>query len=155
VSRRLDPRGGGVIGNLLYGLATMLVCLLLQAVLLVAVVRYYGRRRQRISAVSIRASFSVLMVVMVMLVAGNLLQAAAWATLFRLLGEFASFEEAYYHSMVNFATLGYGDVVMSDERKLLGPLEAVNGVVMIGVTTSVLLAVIQDLRRRAVRARRS
>jgi hypothetical protein len=55
---------------------------------------------------------------------GNRLQMALWAGLFLVLGEFPTFETAFYHSVVNFTTLGYGDVVMSEEKRLLGALEA-------------------------------
>ena len=62
---------------------------------------------------------------------------------------------AFYHSSVNFATLGYGDVVMSAKHKLLGPLEAVNGALMIGVSTGALMAAFQDATKRAIQAARS
>jgi hypothetical protein len=91
---------------------------------------------------------------MLILVVGNLAQVAIWALLFMWLGEFAEFAEAFYHSMVNFATLGYGDFVMSEERKLLGPLEAINGVIMIGLSSAMLLAAFQDALRKTIEARR-
>jgi hypothetical protein len=72
-----------------------------------------------------------------------------WAALFVFCGEFQNFSTAFYHSVVNFSTLGYGDVVMSENRRLLGSLEAANGVLMLGLTTSVLYAVLQALMRRA------
>ena len=57
---------------------------------------------------------------------GNLVQIALWAALFMWLGEFTKvYYEAIYHSAVNFTSLGYGDVVMSKNWKLLGPFEAV------------------------------
>ncbi len=45
---------------------------------------------------------------------------------------------------MNFATLGYGDIVMSERNRFLGPLEAINGALMIGVSTAALLATFQD-----------
>ena len=51
-----------------------------------------------------------------------------WGGLFLWLGEFDQPYDAIYHSAVNFSSLGYGDIVMTRERRLLGPLEAVNGV---------------------------
>jgi len=68
---------------------------------------------------------------------------------FMNLGEFTDFATAFYHSTVNFATLGYGDLVMSEKRRLLGALEAVNGVLMIGLSTSVLFAILNVLMQRA------
>jgi len=49
---------------------------------------------------------------------------------------------------VNFATLGYGDIVMSEKHKLLGPLESINGVLMIGVSSAALLATFQHTLKK-------
>jgi hypothetical protein len=40
-----------------------------------------------------------------------------------LLGEFRDFASALYHSGVIFTTLGHGDIVVAQQRRLLGPLE--------------------------------
>jgi hypothetical protein len=62
-----------------------------------------------------------------------------------LCGEFTSFAAAFYHSAMNYTSLGYGDVVMSPSWKLLGPLEAANGMLMFGISTAMIFAVIQRL----------
>ena len=49
---------------------------------------------------------------------------------------------------MNFASLGYGDIVMSKSWKLLGPLEAVNGVLMVGMSGAALVAVLQQLIKK-------
>ncbi len=46
---------------------------------------------------------------------------------------------------MNFSSLGYGDIVMRHERKLLGPLEAVNGVLMLGMSAATLMAIVQHM----------
>ena len=74
--------------------------------------------------------------VMLMLVVGNLVQGGIWALLFVFLGEFSDWATAYYFSLVNFSTFGYGDIVMSERWRILGPLQAINGVLMIGVSTA-------------------
>lgn len=76
------------------------------------------------------------------LLVAALAQVALWAAAFMLCGEFADFETAYYHSAVNFTTLGYGDVVMSRHWRLLGPLEALNGSLMLGLSTAMLFTVL-------------
>ena len=65
--------------------------------------------------------------------------------LFMWLGEFSEIYEAAHHSAVNFTSLGYGDFVMKKEWKLLGPLEALNGVLMLGMTASSLMAILQHM----------
>lgn len=62
---------------------------------------------------------------------------------------FAAMSIAFYHSTVNFTTLGYGDMVMNDSRRLLGALEAANGVLMFGLTTGFLYSVLNIFLRRA------
>jgi hypothetical protein len=80
---------------------------------------------------------------------------AIWALLFQIVGEFGHFDVAFYHSAVNFSTLGYGDIVMSDQHKLLGPLQAINGVLMIGVSTAALMAAFQDAIKKTIDARKA
>lgn len=140
--------------NLLLGLPTMVLGLFLQSLLFAGAVRYYARRDYLIRSPSFWASLAVIKGVMLLLVAGILAQVAIWALLFQVLGEFDRFSEAFYHSAVNFATLGYGDIVMSPARKLLGALEAINGVIMIGVTTAALMSAFDDAFRKTLEARK-
>ncbi|TDI59839.1 MAG: two pore domain potassium channel family protein [Alphaproteobacteria bacterium] len=139
--------------NLLFGIPTMVLCLLLQSMLIVVAVRFYKRRDAEVANPSLWSTMMVVSSVMLILVFGNLAQLTIWAMLFLFLGEFSNLGDAVYHSAVNFATLGYGDVVMSDRHKFLGPLEAVNGVLMIGVSTAALTIVFQDAFRKTLRAR--
>ncbi len=139
--------------NFVLGLLTMVICLLMQSILLIRVVRYYVNNEHLIKQGSFWSSLAILKSVMLLLVAGNLLQVAIWALLFLLLGEFELFSEAFYHSAVNFSTLGYGDLVMSQDHRLLGPLESINGVLMIGVSTALLMTALQDTMGKMLRAR--
>ena len=140
--------------NLLFGLSTMIACLFLQSLLVIAAIRYYRRHGHWLTNPSFWSSSVVMAGVMLLLVIGNMAQVALWALLFVLLEEFQQFSEAFYHSAVNFATLGYGDVVMSAEHKLLGPLEAINGALMIGVSTAAMISTFQHEIRATPGARR-
>jgi Ion channel len=75
----------------------------------------------------------------------HLLEIGVWSALFMLCGEFGAFATAYYHSAVNYTTLGYGDLIMTPRWRLLGPLEAATGMLMFGVSTAIVFAVIQRL----------
>jgi hypothetical protein len=96
----------------------------------------------------------VICVVLAVLFVGHLLQFATWALLFRWIGEFADFGTAFYHSAVNFTSLGYGDIVMSDRWRLLGGLEAANGVLMFGLSAGTILSVMNQIFSRHMAARR-
>jgi hypothetical protein len=75
----------------------------------------------------------------------HLIEIAVWAALLVLCGEFQELATAYYHSAVNYTTLGYGDVLLTPSWRLLGPLEATNGALMFGVSAAMVFAVIQRL----------
>ncbi|MFW0755509.1 potassium channel family protein [Pseudomonas sp. H11T01] len=132
--------------NLLTGLPVMLLCLLLQAMFAAKCLHYYAHfrhaKRGRDSQLLDILSLSMVMLLMLL---GNFVQMIIWAALFMLLGEFGEFATALYHSGVNFATLGYGDIVMTERWRLLGPLEAANGILMFGVSTSVMTAAVMDV----------
>lgn len=132
--------------NLLAGLPVMLLCLLLQAVFVTICLRHYVRfRHAQPGRESQLLNILLLSMVMLLMLLGNFVQIAIWAALFMLLGEFDDFATALYHSGVNFATLGYGDIIMSSPWRLLGPLEAANGILMFGVSTAVMTAAVMDV----------
>jgi hypothetical protein len=137
-----------IFANLMVGLSAMLVCLIVQAAVVFWSVRYYLRHSSDAAAPN---KFIVgiwpLLISMLAMMAGNFIQITVWGVLFLLLGELDELYEAIYHSAVNFASLGYGDFVMSKNRKLLGPLEAVNGVVMLGMTSAALVVILQQIIR--------
>jgi hypothetical protein len=130
------------------GFAAMLVCLVVQAAVVFWSVRYYLRHSSNAAAPKkFIAGIWPLLISMLAMMAGNFIQITVWGVLFLLLGELNELYEAIYHSAVNFASLGYGDFVMSKNRKLLGPLEAVNGVVMLGMTSAALVVILQQIIR--------
>src|SRR5215472_9955265 len=77
--------------------------------------------------------------------AAHLVEIGLWAALYVKCGEFLDFGTAYYHSAVNYTSLGYGDLVMTPAWRLLGPPETANGMLLFGVSTAMLFAVIQRL----------
>jgi len=67
-----------------------------------------------------------------------------WASCYRRLC-FSSWESALYFSASSYATVGYGDVVLPSNWRMLGPLESMIGVLMCGISVSVLLATVTRL----------
>lgn len=130
--------------NILIGLGTMTVCLFLEGALLALALTYYLNHQHEVALPTIGKTMGILCGVMTLLVVGNVIQIGVWAGLFELLGEFENYAIAFYHSAVNFSTLGYGDLVMTEKYRLLGPLEAINGILMVGVSTAALMAIFQD-----------
>lgn len=133
--------------NLLIGLPTMLLCLLMEAYIVVLCLRYYVRYHANMgqNSTSLVWSLVVLGGVMLLMMLGYFVQITLWAGLFMLLGEFEDFATSIYYSGVTFATLGYGDIVLSPRWRLLGALEAGNGVLMLGISTGVMTTAVKEV----------
>lgn len=132
--------------NLLVGLPCMLLCLILQVAVTFWSIRFFVGHSVRTPAhAGMLAQVRPLLVVMIATTLANFVQIVIWGLLFIGLGEFRTLFDAIYHSAVNFTSLGYGDVVMSARWKLMGPLEAVNGILMLGMTSAALVAIMQHL----------
>ena len=69
-----------------------------------------------------------------------------YAALYRVvLNETQSFEEALYFSTVTFASLGYGDIVLSPRWRLVSAIEAANGVILFAWSTAFLFTLTRRL----------
>ncbi|MCI5075688.1 potassium channel family protein [Oricola sp.] len=63
-----------------------------------------------------------------------------WAVFYYVLNVFGDFETALYFSTTTFSTVGYGDLVTSEQWRILAGLESVNGFLLIGWSTAYLVA---------------
>lgn len=69
-----------------------------------------------------------------------------WALTFSGLGIFTSLEEAVYFALVSFTTLGFGDILLPNEWRLLGGMAALNGLLNMGLVTAAMIEVLRQLR---------
>jgi hypothetical protein len=131
-----------MIEPLLVGTGVMLVSLLaygmVTALLAQALVRMM---RRRYAGLGFWKSVAIMAVVTLSTAAMHLTQIAVWALVFLACGEFSTFDRAFYVSAENYTALGYGEF-LSRQWRLLGPMEAINGLLLFGLSTAVLFAVL-------------
>lgn len=77
-----------------------------------------------------------------------------WAFAFFGLGVFATLEESVYFSLVTFTTLGFGDVLLPHQWRLLGGMAAANGFLSFGLLTALLVEALRQVRLDQFAARR-
>ncbi len=138
---------------LLVGFGVMLAALMIQGTAATVGVEAIGLLiTKRRLGVDVWRNGVATMALIVILLAGHFCQMALWASAFMAAGEFETFGVAFYHSAVNYTTLGYGDLVMSEHWRLLGPQEAVSGTLAFGWSTAAIVTVVIRLGRYRHRA---
>lgn len=69
-----------------------------------------------------------------------------YAALYLELHSFSGFEEALYFSTVTYSSIGYGDVLMPKNWRILGAIEGAVGIIMLGWSTAFLVSLLTQLR---------
>jgi Ion channel len=77
------------------------------------------------------------------------LEVIVWSLAYRVVDAAPADTDLVYFAFVNYTTLGYGDVTPVERWRLLGPITAMNGVLLFGWSTAVIFEVLRrTLRRR-------
>jgi hypothetical protein len=81
----------------------------------------------------------------------NFSQALLWALMYFYvpnITEFESLEKAIYFSLVTFTTLGYGDLTIQTNFRILSGIEAINGMLLIGWSTTLMYSAMQAIWKK-------
>jgi hypothetical protein len=78
-----------------------------------------------------------------MLMVAHLVEVAIWSIAYSLVGVTPQDTDDLYFAFVNYTTLGYGDIIPVARWRLLGPLTAMNGVLLFGWSTAVIYHVLR------------
>jgi len=93
-----------------------------------------------------RDTIPILVSTGVVLLTLHVVEVALWALTYLALPaitELETLEKALYFSMVTFTTLGFGDITLGPDWRVLSGIEAMNGIVLFGWTTALLFSVLQ------------
>jgi voltage-gated potassium channel len=69
-----------------------------------------------------------------------------YAVLYRALGAFSTFEQSLYFSTSTYSTVGYGDLTLPLDWRILGAVEGVNGLILLGWSTAFFVSVVSRMR---------
>jgi hypothetical protein len=87
---------------------------------------------------------TLLIAVVAVLNAAHIVEVAIWGVVYDAFNVIPETVDPFYLAFVNFTTLGYGDVVPLPEWRLIGPMTAMNGVLLLGWSTAVIFAVLSE-----------
>ena len=111
---------------------------------LIALMRLHTRR-----LMTARAGFNqaaILVGAAFGLFALHTLEIWGYAALYWVLKAVPTFEEALYFSTVTYATIGFGDLILPRTWRILGAIEGVNGVILLGWSTAFFVSVVSQIR---------
>lgn len=75
----------------------------------------------------------------------HVFEAALWAWFYYSRSLFSNFETSLYFSLVSFASIGYGDVLLPQRWRLLGAIEGISGILLCGVSTAFIFAIVNAM----------
>ena len=101
-----------------------------------------ARTRHSGPAGPMRITVRVMALVLAMLQL-HLCEIAIWAAVYRVEGCFGDLRTSLYFSLISYATVGYGDVLLKEQYRMLGGIEALAGVMMMSWSTAILIAYLQ------------
>jgi hypothetical protein len=139
-----------MLAQLLVGGAASLINIAVHSawtVFLTQAVRRYWAKRQHPQFQFLRAHIMLMMATVAILMAAHVTEVLVWAATCAMVGATPAGASHVYLAFVSYTTLGYGDVVPVSAWQLLGPLTAMNGILLFGWST----AVIFEVLRTAVR----
>jgi len=131
------------------GAAISLCNITIHALVMAVVVRV----AQRASAIAYANSALLLIGVMIATVAvlmvAHTAEVFVWSLAYLLVGAVPPGSSLTYFAFVNYTTLGYGDITPVKDWQLLGPMTAMNGVLLFGWSTAVIFEVLRRTMAQA------
>jgi polyferredoxin len=147
------PLGVVVLRQILFGSGISVGNIAIHAIAMVAILRSRRTVHASVPSHPMLRLTGIMIVTVLMLMAAHLLEIAVWSMAYQLVGVVPEGGDPLYFAFVNYTTLGYGDVLPVARWRLLGPMAAMNGVLLFGWSTAVIFQVLwatisrEDLRK--------
>jgi hypothetical protein len=133
-----------MVAKLLLAFTIMAICVAIHSMGLLAILRWVRVRMMR-GARGFGPSAWRLIRVAAATILLHLGQVLAWATAYALGGAMPDFTTAAYFSAVTYTTTGYGDLLLPQDWRLVGGVEALTGILMCGLSTGMFFAVFSEI----------
>lgn len=126
-----------LVGSLVSVIAIMIHAL--ATIGAISVARGAARRPARLPRVHL---MSIMVATVLVLMLAHTAEIVVWSLSYAIVGAAPEGSDLLYFAFVNYTTLGYGDITPVKAWQLLGPMAAMNGILMFGWSTAVLFEVL-------------
>jgi len=128
--------------QLLVGSAVSTINIMLHATVTMIAIRIARTAARRSSSRPLLYLAGVMIATSLVLMAAHTLEVFVWSVTYAIVNAAPDDANLVYFAFVNYTTLGYGDVTPLAKWRLLGPITAMNGVLMFGWSTALIFEVL-------------
>ena len=132
-----------MLRQLLVSIAVSLGNIAIHAMVMAALLRVVRHTSERVALDHTFRLASIMMATVIVLMAAHIAEVFAWSIAYAIIGVAPDDADLLYFAFVNYTTLGYGDVTPLKRWNLVGPMTALNGVLLIGWSTAVMFEVLR------------
>jgi hypothetical protein len=137
-----------MLRQLLFGGGISLINIALHALVMTIVIRVAQSAGARNKSQSSVLLVAVMIPTVSVLMLTHALEVIVWSLAYSIVDAAPATANLVYFAFVNYTTLGYGDVVPVERWRLLGPMTAMNGVLLFGWSTAVIFEVLRKVLER-------
>jgi hypothetical protein len=131
-----------MLGQLLVGSLVSAIAIMIHALATVGAIGVARAARRWWAAWPRLHLMAVMVATVLLLMLAHTAEIVVWSLSYALVGAAPAGSDLLYFAFVNYTTLGYGDVTPVKAWQLLGPMAAMNGILMFGWSTAVLFEVL-------------
>lgn len=132
-----------MLSQILVGGITSIVNIAIHSLFMTAVVQIGRSASMRLHPYTAMGLSGVMVAVIVSLMIAHTCEVFLWSAVYGIVDAVPPDAQQVYFAFVNYTTLGYGDVVPVKRWQLLGPMTAMNGVLLFGWSTAVIFEVLR------------
>jgi hypothetical protein len=138
-----------MVRQFLMGGAVSICNIVIHALVMTAVVRTSQATAARTALRPNLLLIAVMVVTASVLMVAHTFEIIVWSLAYGLVGAVPNNTDHLYFAFVNYTTLGYGDIIPVERWRLLGPMTAMNGVLLFGWSTAVIFEVLRKTMLRS------
>ena len=132
-----------MLGQLLVSIVVSTCNVAIHAIVMAAVLTAARAASERVTSHPSLLLIAVMTTTMSVLMAAHIVEVIVWASAYAIVGAAPPGTNLIYFAFVNYTTLGYGDAIPLQRWYLLGPMTAMNGVLLFGWSAAVIFAILQ------------
>jgi hypothetical protein len=135
--------GKSMLRQFLVGAAASGCNIAIHALVMVVVIKVARRADELATAYQTLRLIAIMIATVTVLMIAHLAEVLVWSLMYAAVDVAPEGADLVYFAFVNYTTLGYGDVTPVKRWSLLGPMTAMNGVLLFGWSTAVIFEVLR------------